>query len=72
MNGKIGRAVLALVAPPEMASEQKTESRSYRFSDAAAGAAGAASTEPADPAEPSDLMKAYMWSPPLLVGPGAC
>ena len=52
-----------------MASEQKTESPpTAPAAPAAAGVASAASAEPAEPAEPSDLMKAYMWSPPLLVG----
>ena len=34
------------------------------LSQATAGAAPAAE----EPSEPSELMKAYMWSPPLLVG----
>ena len=53
-----------------MASKQKkTESppTAPAAPAAAASAASAASTEPAEPAEPSDLMKAYMWSPPLLI-----
>jgi hypothetical protein len=45
-----------------MVSEQKTESAA-----SAAPAAAEAAPAPEDPPEMSELMKAYMWSPPLLV-----
>lgn len=59
---------LQIFEASSMASEQETESpRTAPAAPAAAGAAPAASAEPAEPAEPSDLIKAYMWSPPMLV-----
>ena len=50
-----------------MASKQKKPESPPAAPAAPAAAASAASAEPAEPAEPSDLMKAYMWSPPLLI-----
>ena len=61
----LGRRSVRGPKPSRMVSEQKTESApAASAAPAAAGAAPAAE----EPPEPSELMKAYMWSPPLLVG----